>query len=717
MSDMLRSGLIYSLAITLLVSVPMSRTRSADNSLPPEPGVSRALAEERTATLDDVHYSVQLRIPETRDDPVTGTVIVQFERAGDAGPLVLDFRAPADHVHRVLLDGEPVDHNVPADHIVIPAGELAAGVQTVTVDFRATDAALNRRDDFLYALFVPDRASTAFPLFEQPDLKARYRLELTVPAHWQALSNAELLSRDPDPGNRPIERLVFAETLPISSYLFAFAAGELQVETAERGGRTWRLFHRETDPERLERNRDAIFDLHVTALDWLEDYTGIDYPFGKFDFFAVPSFQFGGMEHPGAIWYRADSLFLDEGATRARELGRASLIAHETAHMWFGDLVTMRWFNDVWMKEVFANFLAAKIAGPAFPELNLDLRFFQAHHPAAYAVDRTAGTNAIRQPLENQRDAGSLYGAIIYQKAPVVMRQLEQLISEATMREGLRRYLSDHHFGNAGWPELIAILDGLTTEDLSAWNAAWVESPGRPRVRTQWTGDGITISQSDDETDRGLRWPQTLVLAVGHNGEVTEYPVTLRGDSARLSLPDVTEPDFILTGAAGIGYGRFMLDGRSRRYLLENVHGLATPLHRAVTWQHLREDLLEDELQALPLFGALLTGVRREDDELLAQQILGLLQGVWWRHLSADQREARAGELESTLWQALENAGSAGRKRAYFDTLVNVTLSAQGVQRLRRIWEQEETVPGLPLREPQFIDLAEALALREIPDA
>ena len=132
-------------------------------------------------------------------------------------------------------------------------------------------------------------------------------------------------------------------------------------------------------------------------IEWLERYTGIPYPFGKFDFVLVPSFQFGGMEHPGSIFYNASSLLLDPSATTNQKLGRASLIAHETSHMWFGDLVTMRWFDDVWMKEVFANFMAAKIVNPSFPEINHELRFLYAHYPSAYDVDRTAGTNAIRQ--------------------------------------------------------------------------------------------------------------------------------------------------------------------------------------------------------------------------------------------------------------------------------------------------------------------------------
>ena len=260
------------------------------------------------------------------------------------------------------------------------------------------------------------------------------------------------------------------------------------MEEAERGGRRMRLFHRETDSTRVSRNLDAIFDLHATALGWLEEYTDLDYPFGKFDFVAIPSFQYGGMEHAGAILYRASSLFLEESTTQSQLLGRASVIAHETAHMWFGDLVTMRWFEDVWMKEVFANFMAAKIVNPSFPELDHDLRFLLAHYPAAYAVDRTEGANPIRQPLENLNEAGSLYGAIIYQKAPIVMRQLERLVGESMLRDGLREYLATYQFANASWPELIEILDRNSPLDLQAWSRALVEEPGRPTVsvETRW---------------------------------------------------------------------------------------------------------------------------------------------------------------------------------------------------------------------------------------
>ncbi len=281
----------------------------------------------------------------------------------------------------------------------------------------------------------------------------------------------------------------FRRTKPLPTYPFSFAAGRFEVETTRRDGRTLRAFHREPDRATVARNREALFDLHARALSRMEEYTGIGYPFEKFDFVLIPSFQYGGMEHAGAILYDASDLFLDRSATQADGLGRASVIAHETAHMWFGDLVTTEWFDDGLMEEVFANFTAAKIVRPAFPELDHDLRFLLDHYPAAYSVDRTGGTHPIRQELGNLSEAGTLYGALIYDKAPIVMRQLEALIGEEGMRDGLREHRDENRWGNAGWPDPIRILDARGDRDLAAWSRSWVEEAGRPVV-------SVTLDQS-----------------------------------------------------------------------------------------------------------------------------------------------------------------------------------------------------------------------------
>ena len=346
------------------------------------------------------------------------------------------------------------------EHIVLLAEHLKEGFNKVEINFFAGESLLNRKEDFLYSLFVPDRARTAFPCFDQPNLKANFELTLDIPDNWNAISNAPSALAKIVQGRKNIQ---YEKSDLMSTYLFSFVAGKFQSVSQTSGGREFTMLHREIDKEKVERNKDFIFYLHAASLQWLEEYTGIKYPFKKLDFTLIPSFQYGGMEHVGAIQYRASSLFLDEDPSQNRLLGRASLIAHEVAHMWFGNLVTMDWFNDVWTKEVFANFMAAKMVNPSFPDINHDLSFLTRHYPSAYGVDRTQGANPIRQELPNLNEAGQMYGAIIYNKAPIMMRQLEYLLGEELFQRGMREYLSTYANKNATWPNLIEILDKQTS--------------------------------------------------------------------------------------------------------------------------------------------------------------------------------------------------------------------------------------------------------------
>ena len=712
----------------------------------PGPGISLELARHRAATLHDIRYDLAFRVPRDRDQPVTGSATISFRRTG-SGPLVLDFADPS-RVRALTVGGQPVDWRADHGHIVVSGDVIPDGAAaSVSVEFEAGDAPLNRRDDFLYTLFVPDRAHEAFPSFDQPDLKARFRLRLTIPEEWTAVSNGALRSRD--------GAWEFAETEPLPTYLFSFAAGRFQVEETEREGRTLRLFHRETDADKVARNREAIFDLHATALEWLEEYTGIPYPFGKFDLVAIPSFQYNGMEHPGAILYRASSLFLDESATRNQELGRASVIAHETAHMWFGDLVTMRWFDDVWMKEVFANFMAAKIVNPSFPELDHDLRFLLAHYPAAYSVDRTAGANAIRQPLENLDDAGTLYGAIIYQKAPIVMRQLERLTGEEAFRTALRRYLDAHRFGNAGWPALVAELDAVTELDVPAWSRVWIEEPGRPEIAVARTADGsgggaaaipgptrITLQPRDPE-GRGRVWPQATTvgaaLAVdsgpGEAGRrappariarrdlhvpTRSFSVTLAGETETVGPLPMEPPNarsFVLPNADGLGYGLFVLDDETVATLLDVLPRLPRPLTRAVAWLDLREMMLDDRIDSDALLDLALRIAAVEDDELVAQQVLGDLTDLFWLWSTPALRLARGAEIENLLWERVQEADGASAKAAYFNAWRSIATTPAAIDRMRALWAGDLDVEGLPLSERDLSDLALQLAVRDAPDA
>ena len=565
----------------------------------PDLGITETLARERAARISNLRYDLAFSIPAARTQPVSGRALIRFVQPATTEPLVLDYQPDAAGFLRLVeVNGKETQVRQVNGHIVIPAESLQPGENSVSLDFNAGNVPLNRSDDFLYTIFVPARAHQAFPCFDQPDLKARWSLALDVPDGWQAVGNGAEISRETTDGRT---RLRMTGTQPISTYLFAFAAGKFSIEEGQRNGRSFRMFHRETDAAKVARNREAIFDLHAGALRWLEEYTGIPYPFGKFDFVLVPAFQFGGMEHPGSIFYNANGLLLDESATQDQMLGRASLIAHETAHMWFGDLVTMQWFSDVWMKEVFANHMAAKIVNPAFPALNHELRYLVDHYPSAYGVDRTAGTNEIRQPLKNLNEAGSLYGAIIYQKAPIVMRQLETLVGSDTFRAGLREYLKNYAFKNATWPDLIAILDGRTTEDLASWSRAWVEERGRPIITTELSLSGgkvrkLTFTQRDPYQNRGLAWNQRFKVAIG-GAKTTLIPVQLKAKKVEVPEARGLPASFVLANGGGIAYGEIHLDAASLRWLQADLPSIEDELTRGSAWVTLWDAVLIGEVK------------------------------------------------------------------------------------------------------------------------
>jgi aminopeptidase N len=674
------------------------------------------IADARAARVANLRYALRLSIPDAASAPIEGSNVISLDLAAAAEPLVIDFATSREHVKSVTVNGKTVDSVWTNGHIVVPASALKAGANQIDIGFRAGDASLNRNADFLYALFVPARAHLAIPCFDQPNLKAKWSLTLEAPAKWQLVSNGAELERKRE-GDRVTAR--FAETPPLSTYLFSFVVGDFKVETAERDGRTFRMFHRETDAAKVARNKDAIFDLHAKALAYLEDYTSVAYAFGKFDFVLIPAFQFGGMEHAGKILYNASGLMLDESATQNQHLGRASVIAHETAHMWFGDLVTMKWFNDVWMKEVFANFMAAKIVNPSFPEVNHELRFLLAHYPAAYGVDRTQGTNAIRQTLANLNEAGSLYGAIIYQKAPIVMRHLESLMGESVFRDGLREYLKRYSFGNATWSDLIAILDARTPTDLAAWSHVWVEEAGRPAIATDLEVANGRITrlafQQDDPFKRGRVWPQELRLALGYDGKLQPLTVNLNGPVVEVKeAAGLPAPLFVLPNGGGWAYGAFRLDERSLAYLTTSIAKLPDPVTRGAAWVTLWESL-EDGRVSAPAFVRLArTALPLETDEQLTSRLLGYLGAAWWRFLPAKMRLAEAAGLEQLLQTGLAAAKTPSQKAAWFGALRSVSLTPPTIAWLRRVWDKKEQVPGLPLAEQDYIALAQAVAVREV---
>src|SRR5918999_5597101 len=285
-------------------------------SIPPGRGIPETLARERAAAIRALRYDLSFIVPAEVGEPVQGRAIVRFTLAAPQR-VVFDFAQPPDRIRRLRAGGAALTPLFQDGHLVVPASATKAGENEIVIEFLAGNDPFNRDREFLYTLFVPARAHRAFPCFDQPDLKARYTLSLDVPAGWETVANAPVSATESD-GQRT--RVRFAETQPISAYLFSFVTGKFSVESAQRNGREFRMLHRETDAAKVARNREAIFDLPAAALAWLEEYTAIPYPFPKFNFADIPSFQFGGMEHPGSIFYNASALLLDASATTNQKL-------------------------------------------------------------------------------------------------------------------------------------------------------------------------------------------------------------------------------------------------------------------------------------------------------------------------------------------------------------------------------------------------------------
>jgi aminopeptidase N len=684
---------------------------------PPGPGISETLANDRSSAIHALAYELSFKIPEKKAEAIRGVETIRFDLRAPRR-IVLDFDQPRDHVLDIRAAGVHVDAAHADGHLIIPASSTRAGANAISIEFIAGNESLNRNDDFLYTLFVPARAHLAFPCFDQPNLKARFQLTLEIPAAWQAVANGSETGSSTLDAARTIH---FAETEPLPTYLFAFAAGKFNIETAERNGRTFRMFLRETDAAKIQRNRDAIFDLHARALAWLEDYTGIKYPWGKFDFVLIPSFQFGGMEHAGAIFYNAASLLLDESATENQLLGRASTISHETTHLWFGDLVTMRWFNDVWMKEVLANFMAAKIVNPSFPKVNHPLRFLLQHYPSAYDIDRTAGANPIRQNLANLNEAGALYGNIIYDKAPIAMRQLELLAGEEGFRDGLREYLKEYSFGNATWLDLVRILDTRTSARVSEWSHAWIELRGRPEITSSLEAapDGAVSRFTLTERDplkRGLLWPQLLGIAAGYPDHIQQLSVSINSPVTN-ALPDegLKRPLYVIPNGAGLGYGLFLLDETTRGYLIEHIENIPDALVRGSAWVDVWENLLAGQVPPRTFVDMALRSLPRETDEQNLQRVLGYLTNAFWQFLPQEDRLLRAPKIEAVLRQGLALARTSSEKSAWFNAFRDVVLTPEGLAWLEQVWRREEKIEGLTFAETDEINMALELAVREVP--
>jgi aminopeptidase N len=706
----------------------------------PQPGVARELARWRAAHYSNVRYKLNVSLMPGAE-LMKGSEEIRVHLDGEVTELVLDWRTappktgqPRARVWDIEVNGREVkDAREASDHIVIPGAYLVKGENVVRLKFEspistsgsAVTRYLDREDksEYLYTLFVPSDASTAFPCFDQPDLKARFQLSVETLTAWSVITNtsAETVTRS---GTNSFWQ--FRETEPLSTYVFAFAAGPFVQFRDETSKIPMSLFVRKSRVERARKELAEVFRLHRESLDYLAAYFDFKYPFPKYDIVIVPEFAYGGMEHAGATFLREERILFPTDPTASDLAARAELICHEAAHQWFGDTVTMRWFDDLWLKEGFATFMAYKAIEKILPQQSAWKVFYQRTKPGAYTTDVTKGTTPIFQEIPNLSAAKSAYGNIVYLKAPSMLKQAEFFLGADKFQQAVRAFLKEHAFGNAEWADLVKAFEKSSGRRLDNWAAAWVRRRGLGRVRVNWSAsraggriNRFTLAQEDVLREGGA-WPMRVKLLLAHASappEVLTVTLNERGETRVKEALGRRRPLYVFANYEDYGYGLFLLDEKSRDYVLENLGAVRDAFLRALLWGALWDSVREAELAPARYVELAIKLIPQERDEVTAQGVLARAQTAFNRYLGDAERRKLALPLERALSERMLNAESVGLRITSFRAFQGIAATKEARETLKKILRDELKIPGMQLRSRDRFDIITALLMRDDEDA
>jgi len=694
-------------------------------------GISLELARERAATIADVRYDLWLDL--TQRDSAAGTVRITFTRPRAGADLVADFRGQS--LTELRANGDAVrDFEWKNGHVRIPGHHLRAGENRLEAKFATriapAGASIIRFDDrsdgstYLYTLLVPSDANLLFPCFDQPDLKARFRWRLSAPAGWKVLANARPEAADTAPGGVTWS---FAETEPISTYLAAFAAGPWATwETTAPGGRPITLYARAS--RRAEVDADTLTRSNREAAAWLERWFGVPFPFSKLDALLAPAFPFGGMEHVGEIFYNENTFIFREPPTLTQKLGRDATIFHEVAHQWFGDLVTMRWFDDLWLKEGFATYMAARMQEDLRPGSEAWKTFYLRNKPLAYGVDITSGTTPVWQELANLDLAKSNYGPIVYNKAPSVIKQLSFLVGDSAFRAGLHRFLTTHQYGNATWRDLLAAIQQTSGVPLQRFGEQYILRAGMPRVDTRLETSGglvrsLVLTQRIArplEGDPGGWWPMRVNVRLGyHDRPAVVLPASFVGDSIVVQgAAGLPVPDYVWPNEGDYGYGLFFPDERSAAWIADHVGEVPEGLLRAMMWGSLWDLVRDTRLPPARFAEIALRELPREKDEQIASLVLDRGATALTRYASAADAERLYPAWERMLAARAQDAALGyGMRKESLDMLIATARTGEARGILREYLAGTRQFDGAAVKQPTRWSIVQRLLALGEPGA
>lgn len=713
-----------SLLLLFFTIIAMSKPLNNED---PSLGIARELAYKRASMISSLHYYVTYNLQPGVND-LNGSVLISFH-AANKEPLIIDFKGYGDEINgkvRTLKinDQTITDFRQSNGHIIIPAQYLQAD-NRINIDFivpaRTSGAAITRyidKDDnaeYLYTLFVPSDAHMAFPCFDQPDLKANFTLDVTAPKSWKVITNTPLKQSQSSENNQ--QRNIFLETKRLSTYLFAFAAGPF-VEFVDNNPdkvAPMKMYVRRAKQAKAQTEEKEIMRLNREGINALGDYFKYTYPFEKYDYILIPEFAYGGMEHAGATFLREDRVLFPNDPTPNDLLNRAELILHEAAHQWFGDLVTMRWFDDLWLKEGFATFMAYHAMEKLFP-MEVWRVFYLKNKPRAYFTDSTLGTTPIFQEIPNLKDAKSAYGNIVYTKAPSTLRQFEFYIGKDLFQKGVSDFLHAHEFDNAEWSDLIKACEKASNRKLDQWAQAWVKRRGMPviTVTPQLDDKQNLVSlnlQQKNILNEGGYWPMRLELLLGyHNQPPIILEVTLDGENTVVDkVAGKPGPDFIFTNYHDYGYGQFRLDEKSLKTITEQLPNIKDNFLRALLWGALWDAVRESELAPKTFLELAIDNMASERDGVALQIVLNYVATAYSRYLSNSQQQEIATKLEAKLFDQMINEKDSGLRLTYFRVFPQLVSTKIGRQQLKNILMGEIKIADVTLKQKDRWDIITSL--------
>ncbi|MCA2217884.1 aminopeptidase N [Jidongwangia harbinensis] len=667
------------------------------------PSLTRAEAAARAATVHVDSYDLDLDLTAGAETFRSRTVL-RFAATPGASTFA-DFE-PAELIS-ATLNGVALDPGALSEHRLALTGlaERNELVVEARMAYSNTGEGLHRFVDpadkqvYLYAHMFLDGARRIFPCFDQPDLKAPYTLAVTAPDDWLVAANAV------PAGPAESGRWRFAPTLPLSTYLITLIAGPYHACTDVHGDVPLALYARGSMARFLDAEAEELFTVTKQCLDRYGEIFGIPYPFGHYQQAFVPEFNFGAMENPGLVTFREEFVYRSAVTDSERET-RANVVAHEMAHMWFGDLVTMAWWDDLWLNESFAEYMGTRITAEATRFTRTWTTF--AMHRVAWGMrsDQRPSTHPVA-PTDVADTAAALlnFDGISYAKGAAVLKQLAAWLGDEAFLSGLNEYFATHRFANATLADLLGALSKAAGRDLSGWAEAWLRRAqvNTLRAEVDHAGDGgyaqVAIVQTAPERYPTLR-PHRL--AIGLYDRAGNGAVELRrrleldldpADGGRTVVPELTGEkvaDLLLLNDGGLTYAKIRLDERSTAAVPLLLPHLDDSLARALVWSSTLDAVTDGERPVADLVSLVFAALPVESEVVIVEDVLKMTRGLVDRYATAETRPA-ALELLAQACDRLLAASAAGSSRqlAAARGLIGATID---VARLRN-WLDGAGVP------------------------